>query len=268
MPSYRLPTYIIDKLLEKSTVLLDRLIDYAVSRFPLTLDEVQEACMSAPYIEALRDMDLNDVSGLPRNATVGLWIDRDTLPGVLRSAAIVIETPHDTSVFAKRGALWQGLPLSATGGDYVPGHGETANYRANQHVLLPRGRLTADRQAPLVEWVNEVVRVKRGAMLARYTVRRVMAAVETSGELLALWPGLATLVEDPNWVTRLRNPPKYLHRCAPEAKFATETRPFIVAAEGMLVGASLLKPWEHDTATVRAHLQGFLPLQSDPEFTK
>lgn len=256
MPNYKLPSFIKEAIYKHAQKLSARLVEHAQGDFPLTTAQVQFALMpQEPYSMLVKLRDAG-IDSLPSTRSSHILLDHTKLPGLLRSAIIHITFPEN--VFVPKQRYWY---------DNVPGR--WPNDPARQALIPDWSGLDSEDIAKLVKWANELVRTHRHRELADFTVAANLrtdgtGGLTSTGQVLANWPMLATLVEDKDWLTRFRCPPQNLKRY--KLELLPESEKLMQATDILLTKAQLLSEYQHPPFTIATMIQVWQPQPGDRTF--
>lgn len=254
MPNYKLTSYIKQLIVAEVNAICIRRIAYAEDAFPISLDEVQSVVMPADVVASLKWLESRNVTGLPRDqdplfiaAKEDLQIKRD----------VVIHTFLPEAVFADAASFY----FNASCFDDKAYPEMRDKHRIDPSLLRPTTVVA------LSEWIEGVVREMRLAEVTRATVAQMLEThLPTSGHLLVRWPLLGTLIPatEPEWKKRLRNPPVRTKQYVWPGSVPFEKH--IKIADTVLLGGSMLTDYVGDPTRVRAKVDYWQKLPSDPKF--
>ena len=234
-----------------------RRVCYMTHSFPLTMDQLQEAIMPAEPLKQIRWLNSEGVCGVSSSHELHIRLSPAYLPGLQRYSIMRLNTP--VGVYPRRN------------NHYYSGAGPA--YKPTEHegdLTLNEGYLSEDARIAVRDWANRAVKECRLEILANKVVDFMLDRVATTGDVLARWPFLVTLVEDkPDsaygygklWRQRLRNGPRDLRRYT--CNWDEATRAQMEATEVFLNSAMLLDEYEHPKGTMRAEMVAWEKLPKD-----
>lgn len=252
MPNFKLNDGVKSDIRGVVNLILDRRVAYAQDAFPLTAAQVQHALMAEDALIMLWRLNDMDIRGLPRKTTASLVIN-DTTPGITRAVGVYVYTPEP---------IFCDVDWNFYGDEY-----EAKNI-TNPRLIFDPTKFDDTTVAAVAKWVNGVVREKRLQEMVRWLVDRMLKHhLPTTGHLLVRWPSLATLVKDPLWKGRLRNPPVRNRQYQWDKVLPpNDLAPLMKAAEAVLLGGDMLAPYESDKEVTRATVQQWQRLDTDRKF--
>lgn len=247
MPNHKLGSSLPSDINRRCQGLTQRRVEYARAGFPLTRDELQLAVLPNDLLEDMQSLKARGVIGLPVEDDPDIHLTRDTVPRLQRGAVI-------------RVCLHESILVACTTNFYGS---DVAGTKHTRTLTIDPARLHPDSLLRLSDWTNNVVRVSRHKALVDDTVFTVLAACASVGHVLAAWPMLATLVEDPFWKARFRNGPRSLVNYAPKIELLRRMGKRMQASEAVLAEAEMLEPFVHKAGENVAYLHAWEKLPGD-----
>ena len=257
MPNYKLSSTIKEHIKDHAIKLTNRRVAYAQSDFPLTTAGLQYRLMRAAHLNLLHELEATGYDLAPKTTNTWIALPRSEAMPVQRSVAIEIFLPE---------------PIHQPRVIYSHFYNELDFKTARDTTKLHQLRLDpcepehAEDIAALVKWAHAAVREKRLQEITLWAVQKVLDMCQTSAHLLAAWPLLATLVTDPEWRSRLRHPPKGLHKWAPNANEMAWLLKPIRAAEVVLTSARMTEEYKPEPGIVRAEVRAWERLPRDNDY--
>ena len=247
MPNFKLSSGIVGQIHKRCQALTERRVDYARSGFPLSADDLQAATMPNDLLADLRSLAERGIQELPREQNPDVRLTRDKCRGLQRTAVLSVHLPEP--IYVARTTRFYGSDVFET---------------RHMHTLaIDPDAIGPDAAARLVAWANNLVRVSRHKALVDDTVFTVLAACTSVGHVMAAWPLLATLVHDPFWKARFRNPPRDLRNYAPKIELLRRMGKQMQASEAVLAEAEMLEPFTHKGGSLVAYLHAWEKLPGD-----
>ncbi len=192
MPNFKLSHSIIHEMTQNAAHLTQRRVSQAQLGFPLTVDEVQRAIVPAEALEMFRRLEAMRVTTIQKSCLAHMVVP--ALAGSPREALI--------GVLVDGGGLFE-----MTNTRYAQSLRRWAPPKLECSVLAP------EKEAALAKWTANLVQEYRLAELAKRTVKWFLNGyAETTGHILARWPGLVVLVSDHDWKQKFRDAPRSLRR--------------------------------------------------------
>lgn len=243
MPNYKLSSTFRPTLIQRCEELTNRILLHMRLDFPLTAAEIETAITPPDVLERLRWLHKAKVQDLPTIEVVDLPLSPEHFPGLDRR--VVIKAQLKTSIFTPKTLS---VAHQAEGTYWEAWYKNLIELRAD---MLPPNKV-----APLVKWVNQCVREQRLKEMTDKTVYKVLTSYcNSTAQIMARWPFLATLVQDEFWIKRLRVAPAKLKPYEAHSSFMYEFGKRMQASEIVLSKALLLgeyKPPDTPTGYVGA----------------
>ena len=260
MPNFKLGSGIKDDIRNNASKLAQRRVDHMTGTFPLTALQVQNAIMPAEHLKSIRWLKSENVVGVSHQTRIYVRLAPDYMPGLSRAALAQLHMPD--GVYPAKSSNWWG-----SGTQYVP------NVHTND-LTLNEGELDDEARDAVISWTHKAIKERRLQAMSNNIVSGMLDRVQSSGEILARWPFLATLVPDESpsnygnananlrlWKNRLRNGPRDLRRYANTP--SEMNRKFMEATEVFLGSAQMLDPYQHAPDTIRSEMVAWEKLPTD-----
>lgn len=253
MPNWKLSGSVKDEIQNQANALAARRVQHMMADFPMSVAEVQRAIMPDSHLEALRSLEDGGILSLPKAQGLPIVFFRDDFLALTRGAGVLVTLPSE--VFIPRTVYH----------NWHAHYGKKLELKSTREALM-FDRLDPEQKSRLATWVNRSVKERRLEQIAALTVRRVLKNCMTSGELLATWPLLGTLVTDAVWRGRLRAPPRKLSNYAPRTYVIEPLLRRMQATEVILTGAEMMAEYVPTPGVVHADLAVWEHLPNDPKF--
>lgn len=259
MPNWRFSGAIVTDINARAHTLATNQASWIWDRCPLSFDQLQMLLVPDPKVwDALttaRDAGVE----VPQVSAFSLIFSPKLWPEIQRSAALTVTAPT--------GQKWWVPRTYGFHAGYDDGRAEESwgNKKAGAYVRPDQIEDDETRQQ-IIQWVNLSVRNARLRGMAKTAVSKAMNYFESTGQLLATWPFLATLCTDSFWTNRFRSPPVKLHNYYQPNFSHTVNQVTREATEVFLTGASLLEPYQPDNTRVRAALSLYNPVANPEDY--
>lgn len=257
MPNYKLSSAVKEEIVDHAVRLTERRVTYAMSDFPLTVATLQYRLMRDDQLKLLHELEGTGYQLMAKTNNFMVGIVRGDLTPVMRSAAVELWLPECVHVPRNTWANFYATTLEPN---------DVRDTSKVHHLMLHSVNDANEIQA-LVKWTNAAVREKRLQEITLYAVKKVLEMCNSTAHLLSAWPMLATLVEDTAWRSRLRHPPKGLHKWAPPSREFMPLVKAIKAAEVVLTSAQMTEDYKYEPGVTRAHVKAWERLPNDQVFT-
>lgn len=259
MPNWRFSGVIVHDINARAQTLATNQASWIWDRCPLSFDQLQMLLVPDPKVWDVLTTARDAGVDVPQAASFSLVFSAKLWPEIQRSAALTVTAPP--------GQVWWAPKNYGFHAKYENGRadGNWSSKKAGAYVRPDQIEDDETRQQ-IIQWVNLSVRNARLRNMAGAAVSRAMYYFESTGQLLATWPFLATLCTDPFWVNRFRSPPAKLRNYYQpnfETVVKTVTRE---ATEVFLTGASLLEPYQPDNTRVHASLALYNPAANPEDY--
>lgn len=259
MPNWRFSGAIVSDINSRAQVLADTQAKWIWDRCPLSFDQLQTLLVPDPTVwDALttaRDAGVE----VPQASSFSLIFSAKLWPEIQRSAALTVTAPT--------GQKWWAPKTYGFHVGYEDGRADDNWGRKKLGAYVSPDQIEDDEtRQQLVQWVNMSVRNARLRGMAKTAVHRMMGGLESTGQLLATWPFLATLCTDPFWTNRFRSPPIKLHNYHQPQLSLVVNHVTREATEVFLTGASMLEPYKPDNTRVHAALSVYNPVANPEDY--
>jgi hypothetical protein len=257
MPNFKLGSMVRDQIVRNARVLTERRVDYALSDFPLTVTTIQCSVIEPHVLSLINQLKGHGYVQAPEVTDTTIFLSREQFPGLHRMVPLnltlpePIHTPKPVYYYPGRG-----------------GHGTVFEPSKTKDDLLVFLNLDNQDAKALTTWVNGVVRERRLQELTMWTVQSVLKECAGSGEVLATWPLLATLIDKDEtfWRNRFRQPPRKLSNYAPRTHVMERYAKHMQGAEVVLTGALLLEDYRRTPGTIRPMINEWERLPNDKRY--
>jgi hypothetical protein len=246
MPSFKLGSGIKDALRREASRLSTLRVATMTHRFPLEVDEIQAAIMPPEPLKQIRWLTKQTETGISTAQRIHLMLKPENHPGLDRHAAICLYMPVGVYPVRNNGYL------------------DTGSQKDRDAALtFHEGELTEEARDKVTEWATKAIKERRLEKLSVTVTAHKIAHFQSSGDILAKWPFIATLVPDYEtlWRERLRNGPRSLKRYGTE--YPPVYKRLMEAAELFLTSAQMLDAYVHPANTVRSELVSWEKLPND-----
>ncbi len=262
MPNWRFSGSIVSTINARAVVLANTQAKHIWDRCPFDFDTLQTFLVPDPKVwnalTVARDagIEVPQIAVMSLIFSAKLWNEF----GIQRSAILNIASPRDTGWWASR--LYGNLSDNYGGTSSV----SLWTRRAKGAYIRPDQIADDELRTQVVQWVNLSVRNARLRNMAIEAVSCAMDMLESSGQLLANWPFLATLCTDDFWTNRFRNPPLRLHNYRVHTFSHAVSEVTREATEVFLTGAGMLEPYAPDSSRITATLSTYNPTATTEDY--
>lgn len=244
MPNFKLGSGIKDDIRVNAARLAQRRVDHMTAQFPLTMAQVQAAIMPPEALKQIRWLKSQNVVGIGATNRIFLRFAPDAMPGLDRYAVAQLYSPE--GIYPAKHSSFYGS------------HHEYVERDHRNDLTLHEGELDDESRDAVTAWALKSIKERRLQLLSNQTVNVMLDRCTSSGDVLARWPFLATLVPEQGdatlkvWRNRFRNGPRDLRRYAwsPDNLL----RRMMDATEVFLGSAMMLEDYKHTEGTIRAEM--------------
>jgi hypothetical protein len=208
---------------------------------------VQDSCteLDQPTLNVLHGLSAR---GVPTSqySSIDVGFTRDLMPELRRGVVLRLYLPKH---------VFMGRACEATFGKAQPMTAMSKEYLHPRVEELPRETYEA-----LVRFCTTAVRQSRMEDITDKCARDIIPHLQTSGDLLAVWPGLIPLLDHWNrqgraetWRARFRNPPSGRKLYGQETGLDLRAyKPMIDVADMVLLSARMMPSYKQDESVIRA----------------
>ncbi len=258
MPNFKLGSTVREHITARAKHLTNRRLDYAKGDFPLTTAGVQCALIEPHTLSLIHQLKGQGYLQTPEVTDTTVLLSCREFPLLLRSVALNMILPE--AIHTPKPVHWHAYS------DVLSN--EPRNSNANTSSLLTFLELDDADRAAVTKWANGVVRELRLQEITIWAVKGVLENCQGSSHVLAAWPMLATLVSDPFWKNRFRQPTRKLTPYAPSTQLVEKFGKAMQAAEVVLTGAELLEDYKHPPGTIHASIGAWERLPRDIRYDR
>lgn len=251
MPNHKLGKDLPDLILRQANNLALRKINYASSDFPLDCATLERATIAMDIRDTMARLEDSGSNQVQRCMSVYLTLQRDTVPGLQRTCAVVLSLP--SGIYTARRQHNQHRNSGGNNADF--------DVRGTASLILNLAMISQEQVAAVADWANGYVRAHRHREMASHIVKNMVTRLTSTGQIMATWPMLATLVDDKKWRDRFRTPPVYLDRYKVSVTIAE--RRDMMAVEGMLLGAQMMQQYTRQPTEAGATMVAFERFKED-----
>jgi hypothetical protein len=248
VPNFKIPTSVRDEIKNNAAGRATVTLNYARANFPLSFAEIPELILHPQLQRQMEDLTNQGVTAMLKQRTIKIMFRWSDQLAIRRGAVVQLYLP--TAIYVPHDSQWSNTP----------------QWDDNQtRFLKPRlDHLSNEKRVALAAWIERTVRAKRLHEITVWAVNEVVDKhIPTTGHLVALWPNLATLVDDPVFRQRLRNPPPRLKAYAPSTAVFEKVHRQIHAADIVLNAGEMLNPYDWEGQDVIGSIPYWEPLQGD-----
>lgn len=241
MPNFPIPSALRDHIRNRAAVHADKARDLALTGFPLTVQQIQDAVLDPETQSELRELvERKGIKTITKYNGIRLAFLRDNIPGLRRGIVLKLTLPKH--IFVPRATLY-GI--------------STTDFNMDEsHYLVPDlSGLESDVHETLMTWLSRALREERLYEIVQHITRKILDEdiSPTMAHLRAFWPLLTTLVDPAvcnfpsdrekfaKWRDKLRNPPARMNKYQPSKLMLERWGPLMKAAEVQITTGMMLK---------------------------
>lgn len=251
MPNFRIPNALREEITKAANVYIDRTEIYAMANFPLSVEQVQHGVIPPHLVAAMQALLDQGIETLEMFDSFNILIEREKVPGMLRSAAFILAMPKP--IFLPHRTYYH--------------YDEKTLPPAERAIRLDVSSLTQDELTALGTWANDAVRQHRLARMAKLTVNEITEKYcSTTQHMRALWPFLETLVKSSNWKQKFDVKTRALEIYKPDPKVLAEWGKLMGVAELIITQGSILTKFERQPGTILPSMMWWEQMAGDKHY--
>jgi hypothetical protein len=242
-----------DMIKHNAHQLCQRTEAYAMGAFPLTRMQVQHALLDPATVETMQRLKDQGIRTIDQHSQTHVWFSRESLPGLTRSVSVKLLLPK--GIFLREQT-------------YGPNPVQPSMRDSRAAALMDLSLLDDETKERLADWANKAVRAHRLAQLAQATVNELIdsEAAKTTAHLRALWPLMASLVDDASWRAKFNVPTRALRNYQPSPSLLEAYKKRMAASEMVIMQGQILAPFQRNEHKVHTNMAWWEALKGDVRY--